>query len=492
MFGGIFQRLSLIAFVFSISCTFQPIASAESAICGSEVVNRLDLDAAPVLQKCLLRAEGEIALLPGRYYLRSTLDLGSKSNLTIKTAGHKQESPCLSAASSQCATLTASAENNSLEPLLRSENAKQLVFDHIALDGNIGTRRGKWGHDIWNGGGYNAKIHNCDHCRFEGFASVQAVQGTGLEFSGDFAIFNHTLFKDNGWDTLSRNTEQSMHWADGLTIWYSVGVKITHSQFVNNTDIDLILGSAAGAVIEENTFINNFSYAFGALMLDNFNGSYDGDFGGAVIRKNKIHCGQGLCGIGINVGPHLWCKSPPVRGALISENQIEGARQGILVNGAIGTEISANKITGPTPYANKSCITSPLAVSSGDQVNIHGNSSEAQPSQLVKCSPLELAQTVLASGGVAPEIAQLYREILARNPDREGGLSYTKALQRGESLKNIRRYMATSAENTSLLAILSDVILDMDLVESNRKAWQAFLIDGGSIARLRVMLLMSK
>lgn len=464
---------------------------ATSILCATQAVNRPEIDAGPIIQECLNSSVQTVELLPGRYFVSGTIQIENRHHLTIRTQGVDSGPACLAAKASPCAILVA-AKNNRGEAIFKSKSTENLSLRYLALDGNNAARRASLGDTNWPGGtGYNAKIHDCQRCRFVGFASVRAAQGTGLEFEGDDAIFERVLFKDNGWDASSSPEFKLMRWADGLTVWHSKNLRIVNSTFVNNTDIDLIIGGAPNAVIEDNLIGNSHSFAFGALMLDNFNGFKSGDFTGAVIRRNRIDCGEGMCGIGINLGPHLWYPSKAIQGGKISDNVVTGARQGILGNGAVGVSLERNQVLPSQYYQHQNCMASPMAFSPDDQIEFVGNSVSPEASRLVGCNPFDLARLTLVQSGVDPRVSNFYRELLGRNPDLQGGQAWTKSLEKGARLDDIRRSIAYSAECDVRLTELSRQLLRRELDPGGRKSWREFLLNGGNLAQLRVAILMS-
>lgn len=485
------STFSALVIVFSFFCVQVRAEKIQSHICGSEVVNRRGIDATPALKACIERAAGQrIELLPGRYEIETTLDLGARSDLTLQTWGRSSAAACLSEGAPECAVLVGSVRNRG-DVLFNSLGAKNLSLNYIAIDGNIGQRRAAFGDvNLPDGKGYNATIHDCQNCRFIGFASVRALRGTALEFDGDHAVFERVLFRDNGWDIQSAPDSKVWRYADGLTVWSSKNIRITDSVFADNTDIDLILGNAPGAVIENNLFSNTHSYAFAALMLDNFT-RMPGDFSGAVIRKNRIECGEGMCGIGINIGPHMWYAASPVTGGDIFENTVSGARQGILTNGARGTRLRKNELIGVKNYLGHNCVTAGVSWSHADEVTFESNSVEAQASGLEKCTPQGLAFAYYSPEGTDPRISQIYRETLGRNPDAEGGRSLTQALAQGQTLSSIRAGAVTSAEAQLLLERLSRQWLHRELDPKSRELWTDYMLQGGTVAKLQTALQMS-
>ena len=168
--------------------------------------------------------------------------------------------------------------------------------DHIALDGNRGARLST-GPGIscgaqWSGHAaegrepaYNAGVHDCDGCRFIGFASINALCGTGLEFSGPDALFERALFASNG-DHFGRQSGMEGHkWSDGLTVNSGPRCTITDSVFMDNSDINLIVAEGLGGTIERNTVLMVNGAAFGGIMLDTFNSPAASNFSGANVTS---------------------------------------------------------------------------------------------------------------------------------------------------------------------------------------------------------------
>lgn len=462
-----------------------------SILCGADVVNNPNVDAGPSLQSCLNTQVPLVQLLPGRYYIASTLDLGSRSNVTIQTQGVTSGPACISNGAAACAILTASPTNPG-PVILNSKGASNLILSYIALDGNMAQRRTRFKNSQWTQGiAYNAKIHTCNGCKFKGFASVRAPQGTGMEFDGDNAVFDTVLFRDNGWGIMNSPGNSEGLWADGLTVWSSNNLHIFNSTFMDNSDVDLIIGNGQNALIENNVFGHSNNFAFAALMLDNFNNGMPGIFTGAIVRNNQINCGNGMCGIGISVGPHIWYNSAQIVGGTIYSNTVQGARQGILTAGATGAEIYGNTISSFGNYVGNSCTTNLISWSNGDKVNIHNNSTSPVLSQLVGCAPQVLSALLSNVGSTDPQVAQAYRDILGRDPDSGGGAIFTADLRQGRSIQSIRTEIANSLESQNLLNKLYNRILGRNIDTSGAQVNTNYLVGGGSVAQIYVNLQLS-
>jgi hypothetical protein len=471
------------------------VRPALAATCGSDVVNNPNVDAGASLTNCITQnaAAGAtlIQLPPGRYYLNGVINLGATSNLTIETQGVSSGPACLDAGAAACAILTATPSNT--DSLLLSTGASNLVLDHIALDGNIGPRRAHNPGDTWGpNGAYNARIHACASCQFLGFTSTRAVRGTGLEFEGDNAVFSGVYFYENGWGALSASSS----WSDGLTIWSSANVHITGSKFIDNSDIDLILGNGPSAVIENNTIGNHTNFSFGGLMLDNFNGGFPGNYTGAIVANNTIDCSTGMCGIGVMLGPHFWYQPPPIIGtsAAITGNVITGAKQSIFTAGANGFSITSNTINQSGAYAGTNyggCTAQPLTVSAGDSVSVSGNTYGLFSNLLSGCGPLDLPPLIIHLPSVDYQVALAYRQILGRDPDLGGGQTWTGVLQ-ASGLAAVRSGLANSTEAHNLIDAAYVRVLgrhvDASGLQSNTAALQAGNI---TAAQIPVSLMLS-
>jgi len=458
--------------------------------CAIPGINNPQIDSTAALTKCLAQPVGVIQLAAGNYYIDSTLNMPAHSNFTLQTVGVANGPACLAPGAAACAVIMASATNPG-PVLFTSWGNTNVTFNYVALDGNIRQRRALFSNSQWdksltpNGSAWNARIHGCTSCRFLGFASVRAVNGTALEFDGDNAVFNNTLFRDNGWGYLNAPPTNGIgSWSDGLSIWSSNNLQVLNSTFMDNSDVDFIMGNAQNAVIENNVIGNTHNFAYAALMLDNFNGGFPGNFSGTVIANNQINCGNGMCGLGIDVGPHMWYDSPNVIGGTIYGNSVVGARQGIITNGATGTNIYGNSVGVFGNYVSGNCVTDQIAWSTGDSVNIHDNNIAPTLSRLAGCGPTLLPVALSNFAGTSVSVAQAYRDVLGRDPDSGGGPNYTSAVNNGMSIVTMRTQLAQSPEGQAVLNSLYLAVLNRNIDPSGAQTWTNYLINGGTVAQL--------
>lgn len=143
-------------------------------------------------------------------------------------------------------------------------------------------------------------------------------------------------------------------WSDGITIHDSEDTIVRRNRFVDNTDVQLILGGCRRCQIVDNEFRHSgpFSRAsFAELMLQAFP-STGGDYTGSLITRNDIDCGKRhLCGYGIMIGANPWKAGDNPRypgamfGGTITKNKVANALIGINIDSPTGpVEIHGNDV----------------------------------------------------------------------------------------------------------------------------------------------------
>jgi hypothetical protein len=295
-------------------------------------------------QSCLnAQPAGAVLEIPvGNYRIDRQLKVtGPKTLRTQGTSAATQG--CLGTA--PCATLFAGPQLREGGGMLAANATPGVVFEHVVLDGNRMARIGSAAYKECkagkNGYGFNAKLTNCKGCAFNYSASINALCGTGLEWRGDDAVIQHSIFAGNG------NHFDTRAWADGLTLLQSDNAKVADNQFIDNSDIGFIMGGGKNAVVKNNLVQQRGMRAFAGFMLDNFNGGTSGDFKGTVVSGNKVQCDQDKCLYGMNLGPHAWYQSRNISGGSVVDNVINGGVIALNVDGA-GTPADAVHIQGNT------------------------------------------------------------------------------------------------------------------------------------------------
>lgn len=136
-------------------------------------------------------------------------------------------------------------------------------------------------------------------------------------------------------------------WSDGVTIHDSHAAVVRRNMFIDNTDVQLILGGCRKCLIENNRFRHSGSFSrasFAELMLHSWPNT-SGDFAGTVVQGNRIDCGQyRRCGYGIMVGAAPWYKGRMSGGKIIG-NDVRNAIIAINIDALSGpVEFRDNRV----------------------------------------------------------------------------------------------------------------------------------------------------
>lgn len=303
-------------------------------------------DAAPALLDCLARlpAGGRLDLMPGTYRLRQPMVISR--GVMIATHGLAADSPgCWALPAGRCAILLIDPPS-SLEP---GHMPIEIRGDGVSLS-----------HVIVQGAGPTAMLSRAcadpgrrpaggglrvSAPRFalrksivRGFACYTALEATtgARAFTAEDNVFG-----PNG------DHRPGEAWSDGLTIHDSAAAVVTRNLFIDNTDVQLILGGCVGCRIEDNRFRHTGPAAkasFAELMLQSWPNT-SGDFGGTVVRRNDIDCGPDRrCGFGIMIGSAPWYEGR-AQGGSVTGNSVRNARIGINIDALSGPiEIRANQV----------------------------------------------------------------------------------------------------------------------------------------------------
>ena len=360
------------------SCCFGQVITYCAPPPASTAVIQACIDSTPV--------GGQLELQPGSYNIDSQLIINKPMLLT--TQGRANSGPaCFDNFANvdwTCAVLVATANFSTQGPVLvlRGPN---ITLDHIVVHGNHDQRvnalrnacltNNRVGMNIWCDSSSPATA--CDNVTFRNGASTSAVCGSGFVLYGNNPNVNNSMFSYNGNGRVGPGS-------DGLSLMpCKVGQSdstcpasglIYNNYFFSNTDIDLIAFAGPGLRVQNNHFhhyTTQDTHGFAAIMLDNFNsnggptGSFKpapdsaaGNFIGADVSGNVINC-NGYCDFGIVLGGHPWyilptsspqCNTTPlpefpyvckdtepvinVYGGSVHDNQVSGATQGIVADGA--------------------------------------------------------------------------------------------------------------------------------------------------------------
>jgi hypothetical protein len=340
-------------------------------------------DASAALEACIDRARaGEIVEIPaGTFRLERQVLI--RTPVTLRTRGVAGRFATCRTRPDTCATLVAAPDFTGDGGLLRIESTAAVRLEHLVIDGNRAARLQSAAAAACAAGnnrqGYNASLEGCRDCALLDLVSLNALCGTGFEWTGARARIELSTFDQNG-DSSRRNL-----WADGLTALYVPESVIVDNVFTDNSDIGLIVGHAPRSLIARNRIVQQRQHAFAGLMLDNFNSgdlAVRGDFRGATITGNTVDCGAFRCGFGINLGPHAWYDSPSIVGGEVLGNRVTGANVGINIDGAgtttspiavYGNTVHMVSETGPFPLCNGVHETSAMDIADDSVVNRRGD-----------------------------------------------------------------------------------------------------------------------
>lgn len=183
--------------------------------------------------------------------------------------------------------------------------------------------------------------------QFRNNESVGAMCGSGLGLFGDKFYVDGNYIAQNGRDKLSGG--RGVPWADGMTVLYCAGGYIAHNTFVDNTDIDLVVGGGRGCVVELNEIAHFGKFGFAGLNIGNFVDGGNGDHSGSEYRGNKIYSRiPNRLAMGILVGTHPWSDKLYVSNAgRVVGNTSYGNVMNLVVDGARGGEITGNILNNP-------------------------------------------------------------------------------------------------------------------------------------------------
>jgi hypothetical protein len=318
---------------------------AGAATCGglAKAADR-PVDASPALVDCLrkLPPGARLELKPGVYRLERPIRI--EKPVTITTAGLAGSSPGCSGASGTCATLQIAID--ALAPKARimpvEIAADGVTLSHMVIDGSgMSVARRRFCADPASrplGGGLrvSGSHFTLRKSALRGIACYTALE---IVAGAKNPTVTGNVIGPNG------DHRPGGNWADGVTIHDSAGALVSGNLFIDNTDVQLILGGCINCRIEKNRFRHGGSFgggAFAELMIHGWP-STSGDYRGTVVAGNDVDCGRlRRCGFGIMIGSSPWYDRP-VSGAKVIGNRVANAMIGLNIDALSGpSEISGN------------------------------------------------------------------------------------------------------------------------------------------------------
>jgi len=243
-------------------------------------------------------------------------------------------------------------------------------LEYLVFDGNVSNRLSQSDNECpWNRELGNVVLTG-RNWTFSHVVSTNAICKSGMEVRGEGFEITGSTFADNGRDRWQANGR----WADGLTVWNCDGGHIHDNTFIDNTDVNLIIGGGFGCVVEDNVITNISAHAFAGLNVGTF--GPDADHAGSIYRNNTIFSAPNQMAFGLMVGDEPWWNpwSPYMSTTNAGEiygNTITGAVVNLAIDGIGDGSIHDNNLSAPAGWAGFFCN----SVSANFTAHNYGNAS---------------------------------------------------------------------------------------------------------------------
>jgi hypothetical protein len=339
--------------------------SCASNMASAQTCAMLDLvkdkgnDATPVITECLknLPRKGVLKLPPGKYQLLTPMVINR--SVTIETAPTSAGLTCLKDTGAYCAVLAIGQmpPQSTAGAMPIEVMAKNVVFHSIAIIGQ-GNHNLLWQQRICLdqharplGGGVRVQADGFEMTNVllkdvSCYAAMEIIAGVNKARIIDNVIGPNGDHKDN------------KMWSDGVTIHDAYDLIVDRNVFIDNTDVQLILGGCRGCKIKNNKFSHSDAFihaSFAELMVHAWPGT-SGNFSGSTTSGNNIDCGPyRRCGYGLMIGGEPWYPSKAF-GGIVAGNYIKNALLGLNVDKLTGTmKITNNVVLNSGGPANSDC-----------------------------------------------------------------------------------------------------------------------------------------
>ena len=329
-------------------------AQSDPVLCAAlSSFNGTTNDAAVTIQACINSAPGGgiVELPAGKYYVGSEISIASNP-ITLRTQGKTDSMPrCVFGQNHDCAELIAAPGFPLHWGGMIHVSAAGSVVDHIIMNGNK-DGMAAINKSLTGVNGYQNILMDCSNCSLTNSVSKFAYCCTGAGLTGtEKMVATNNLFAFNGMHDKSVGS-----WSDGLTIGNAKNSIFTGNEFVDNTDIDFIIGSGTGSVIRNNSIKHTGTFkggSFAAFMITTWslNKVADNDLSGTDFSNNRIDCGSNKrCGFGMQIGYDPWVNPGYVpiaslpHGGSFHDNIINNAQMGINIDDAKNMEFYNNNV----------------------------------------------------------------------------------------------------------------------------------------------------
>jgi hypothetical protein len=154
--------------------------------------------------------------------------------------------------------------------ILVANNVNNFTLSNLFFNGNKGNRDASPCGSTFDYG-KNLRLTGSGF-RVLGVESANAICGSGAEVGGSGFEVANSYFVLNGYPAAQGGGGGP--WADGMTVWACLGGGSIHdSQFLENTDVDLVVGGGNTCSITNNLIVNSMVHAFAGLQLGIFAGA---------------------------------------------------------------------------------------------------------------------------------------------------------------------------------------------------------------------------
>jgi hypothetical protein len=287
------------------------------------------------IQACL-NAGGTVVLdadVQFGYYIQSGLTLSTSSTTLTGTSAFGQRA-LLYATSDLAAPILdvdASTSNYTISNIMFFGNKYNRNGPYLCAEGN----RWRATNVALRGSGF--LVDNVES-REAPCASSMSVETSNFEIRNSWFAFNGFPQEDRpGWNG---------PWADGLTVLNCGGGRVHDNHFIDNTDIDLVVGGGAGCIVESNTIEHYSTFGYGGIHVGWFPG-YGGYFNGSVFQNNSVTTYTiNKLATGIIVGFHPWDWHIDIHDPVVVSNASSGSVQNLIIDGVFGGYVHGNSMWG--------------------------------------------------------------------------------------------------------------------------------------------------
>jgi len=311
-----------------------PIVLCDSLLAVKDTSN----DASQILQGCIDNANPMtiLEISPGRYMIKNQIEITKP--IIIRTQDKDSTMAKCDVANHDCAEFIAGHDFYIQYGLFEIKPTNNVQIDHIVINGN---KEERW-HiaSVCDQNGTNLAFHNIDDLKITGCVFKNSLCGAGLYAKADFSQFLSNTIAFNGIHG------RAGFWADGFTFGEGKRNAFLNNEFIDNTDIDFVLGGCSDCQITGNTIKHSaelHSGSFGALILHAWPHT-SGNFSNTDVSLNTIDCGL-QCGYGLSLGSDAWFDTIAF-GAHVHDNTIQNAQHGFIINDAKDMNIHDNIVEG--------------------------------------------------------------------------------------------------------------------------------------------------